>query len=204
MASAQCAERVALAMGPTRGVGFEAARRPGETHMTALIGGRDPRRDQGVREGSQANGTFWLDTMNEYLWRAGVPIDLTPKAFAVLRYLVEHPGRLVTQQELLDALWPDVHVQPEIVKTYIRDIRRILGDQPKAARFIETRPRRGYTFVAAVTNENGSVPAAAGSPSQPTSTGARASAGVGSGPHSLLTPRQRRLRPPGSGLGQAS
>jgi DNA-binding winged helix-turn-helix (wHTH) protein len=157
MASAQCAERVALATGPTGGVGFEAARRLGETHMTALIGGRDHRRDQGVREGSHANGTFWLDTMNEYLWRAGVPIDLTPKAFAVLRYLVEHPGRLVTQQELLDALWPDVHVQPEIVKTYIRDIRRILGDQPKAARFIETRPRRGYTFVAAVTNESDSV-----------------------------------------------
>jgi DNA-binding winged helix-turn-helix (wHTH) protein len=140
--------------------------------MTALIGGRDPRRDQGVREGSHANGTFWLDTVNEYLWRAGVPIDLTPKAFAVLRYLVEHPGRLVTQQELLDALWPDVYVQPEIVKTYIRDIRRILGDQPKAARFIETRPRRGYTFVAAVTEENGSVPAAAGSPSRRTSAGA--------------------------------
>jgi DNA-binding winged helix-turn-helix (wHTH) protein len=77
----------------------------------------------------------------------------------------------VTQQELLDALWPDVHVQPEIVKTYIRDLRRILGDRPKTARFIQTRPRRGYTFVAAVTDENGLVPVATPSPSQPTSSG---------------------------------
>jgi DNA-binding winged helix-turn-helix (wHTH) protein len=161
MASAQCADEVALPTGSARGVRFEAARQLGETRLTALIGARDSRRHQTVPEGSHANGTFWLDTVNEYLWRAGVPIDLPPKAFAVLRYLVEHPGRLVTQQELLDALWPDVHVQPEILKTYIRDLRRILGDRPKAARFIETRPRRGYTFVAAVTDESGSVPAAA-------------------------------------------
>jgi DNA-binding winged helix-turn-helix (wHTH) protein len=161
MASAQCAEPVALATGAAQGAGFEAARRLGGTHVTALLGARDSRGDQAVREGSHADCTFWLDTVNEDLWCAGVPIDLTPKAFAVLRYLVEHPGRLVTQQELLDALWPDVHVQPEIVKTYIRDIRRILGDRPKGARFIETRPRRGYTFVAAVTNENGPGPAVA-------------------------------------------
>ena len=56
---------------------------------------------------------FRLDTVNQCLWRGRGRADeerilLTPKAFALLRYLVEHPGRLVTHDELLDALWPKV------------------------------------------------------------------------------------------------
>jgi DNA-binding winged helix-turn-helix (wHTH) protein len=106
---------------------------------------------------------FRLDPIDQCLWRDGVRIELTPKAFGVLRYLVEHAGRLVTQQELLEALWPETYVQPEILKTYIRDIRKILGDDPRAPRFIQTRARRGYRFIAPVSDESllPAVPAAA-------------------------------------------
>src|SRR5271157_2302433 len=98
---------------------------------------------------------FRLDTINQCLWRRGEAgeeerILLTPKAFAVLRYLVEHAGRLVTQDELLDAVWPDTFVQPEVLKYQIADIRSTLGDDPKNPLFIETLPRRGYQFIAAV------------------------------------------------------
>src|SRR5271157_4888128 len=98
---------------------------------------------------------FRLDTENQCLWRRGDALDdervmLTPKAFAVLRYLVEHAGRLVTQDELLEAVWPDTFVQPEVLKYQIADIRATLGDRARNSLFIETLPRRGYRFVAAV------------------------------------------------------
>src|SRR5262249_26334098 len=70
--------------------------------------------------------------------------------FAVLRYLVEHPGRLVTQDELLDALWPEIYVQPQVLRTYVLEIRKVLQDDPKRPRFIETHPKRGYRFIAPV------------------------------------------------------
>ena len=99
---------------------------------------------------------FRLDTVNQCLWRrrdAGEDerILLTPKAFSVLRYLVEHAGRLVSQEELLEAVWPDTFVQPEVLKYQIADIRNVLRDQAKNPLFIETLPRRGYQFIAAVT-----------------------------------------------------
>jgi DNA-binding winged helix-turn-helix (wHTH) protein len=102
---------------------------------------------------------FRLDTVNQCLWRragadaaaADERILLTPKAFAVLCYLVEHAGRLVTLDELLGAVWPDTYVQPEILKYQISAIRNRLGDRPKDPLFIETLPRRGYRFVAEVT-----------------------------------------------------
>ena len=98
---------------------------------------------------------FRLDTVNQCLWRreecgGEERILLKPKAFAILRYLVDHAGRLVTQDELLDAVWPDTHVQPEVLKRHMLDIRHELGDDAKNPRFIETLPRRGYQFIAPV------------------------------------------------------
>ena len=66
---------------------------------------------------------FRLDPGNQCLWRGEHRVPLTPKAFDVLRYLVEHPGRLVTQDELLEALWPETYVNPELIKKYILGIR---------------------------------------------------------------------------------
>jgi predicted ATPase/DNA-binding winged helix-turn-helix (wHTH) protein len=100
---------------------------------------------------------FRLDTVNQCLWRgeslAEERILLAPKAFAVLRYLVEHPGRLVTQDELLEALWPKTYVQPEVLKSHIAAIRAVLGDDARKPIFIETLSRRGYRFIAPVTED---------------------------------------------------
>jgi predicted ATPase/DNA-binding winged helix-turn-helix (wHTH) protein len=97
---------------------------------------------------------FRLDTVNQCLWRGeGVAeerILLAPKAFAVLRHLVEHPGRLVTHAELFDTLWPKTYVQPEVLKSHIAAIRTVLGDDARKPIFIETLARRGYRFIAAV------------------------------------------------------
>jgi len=95
--------------------------------------------------------SFGLDTSNECLWRDGVQIALPPKPFAVLRYMVENPARLISHDELLDALWPETYVQPQVLRTYMLDLRKILGDDASQPRFIQTLPKRGYCFVAAVT-----------------------------------------------------
>jgi DNA-binding winged helix-turn-helix (wHTH) protein len=106
---------------------------------------------------------FRLDSVNQCLWRRcecaeDQRILLTPKAYAVLTYLVDRAGRLVTQDELLEAIWPDTFVQPEVLKYQIADIRRALGDSAKKPLFIETLPRRGYQFIAAVRESRPPVP----------------------------------------------
>lgn len=57
---------------------------------------------------------FRLDNLNQCLWQGDTRLTLTSKPFAVLRYLVDHPGRLVTHDELLKAIWPDTYVQPDL------------------------------------------------------------------------------------------
>src|SRR5215510_4239770 len=93
---------------------------------------------------------FRLDKVNQCLWRGDTRLSLTPKPFAVLQYLVNHQGRLVTHEELLNAIWPDTYVQPEVLRRYILEIRRVLADSAENPRFVETLPKRGYQFVAAV------------------------------------------------------
>ncbi len=107
---------------------------------------------------------FRLDTVNQCLWRNRTKGDderilLTPKAFGVLRYLVEHAGRLVTHDELLDAVWPNTHIQPQAIKKLVVDLRSALGDRAKKPLFIETLHRRGYRFIAAVSEGTGAKPA---------------------------------------------
>jgi predicted ATPase/DNA-binding winged helix-turn-helix (wHTH) protein len=98
---------------------------------------------------------FRLDTRNQCLWRIGERgraerIVVKPKAFTVLEYLVEHAGRLVTHEELLEGVWPGSVVEPQAVKKRILDVRNALGDDPRKPLFIETIPRRGYRFIAPV------------------------------------------------------
>jgi DNA-binding winged helix-turn-helix (wHTH) protein len=90
---------------------------------------------------------FRLDTANACLWRGTKRVALTPKDFAVLQYLVTHPGRLVRKEELLHAVWSDVVVSRGVLKVSIRRIRRTLKDKSMAPRFIETINRRGYWFI---------------------------------------------------------
>src|SRR5579864_3450397 len=103
---------------------------------------------------------FRLDVVNQCLWRGQTRVSLMPKPFAVLRYLVEHAGRLVTQDELLSAIWPETYVQPEVLRRYILEIRRVLGDTAANPRFVETLPKRGYQFIAPVTDADVATPAA--------------------------------------------
>jgi predicted ATPase/DNA-binding winged helix-turn-helix (wHTH) protein len=95
--------------------------------------------------------SFRLDTQNECLWCDGAQIPLPPKQFGILRYLVENPGRLITHDELLDHLWPETYVQPQVLRTYVLELRKVLGDDVGSPRYIQTVPKRGYTFVARVT-----------------------------------------------------
>src|SRR5690349_9414828 len=106
--------------------------------------------------------SFRLDTVNHCLWRGDDRVSLTPKAFDVLRYLVEHADRLVAQDEILSALWPETYVNPEVIKKYILGIRKALGDRREKPEFIETFPRRGYQFVATVSEVISGAPAGCG------------------------------------------
>jgi TolB-like protein/DNA-binding winged helix-turn-helix (wHTH) protein/Tfp pilus assembly protein PilF len=101
---------------------------------------------------------FCLDTANHLLWRDGDRVSLTPKSFDVLAYLVEHVGRVVTQDEILEALWPETYVNPEVLRKNIQEIRKALGDLPDNPEFIETLPKRGYRFIAPVTDEDAAEP----------------------------------------------
>ena len=103
---------------------------------------------------------FRLDTANHLLWRNGERVPIAPKGFDVLAYLVEHAGRVVTQDEILEALWPDTYVNPEVLRKYILEIRKALGDRPNNPDFIETLPKRGYQFIAVVTDGSTAEPPA--------------------------------------------
>ncbi len=102
--------------------------------------------------------SFRLDTTNQCLWRGQERVPITPKAYDVLRYFVENPGRLVTPDELLEKLWPETYVNPEVFRKYILDIRKILGDRPDKPEFIETVTKRGYRFIAPVMEESPADP----------------------------------------------
>ena len=96
---------------------------------------------------------FRLDITNQCLRRGEARVPLTPKAFDVLRYLVENARRLVTQEEILEALWPNTYVNQEGIRKYVLEIRKALGDSPQQSRFIETVPKRGYRFLAEISGE---------------------------------------------------
>ncbi len=72
---------------------------------------------------------------------------MRPKTFAVLCYLVQHPGRLVSKEELLAAVWPNLVVTDDTLVQSIGELRRALGEP--GARLIVTVPRRGYRFEVA-------------------------------------------------------
>jgi DNA-binding winged helix-turn-helix (wHTH) protein/tetratricopeptide (TPR) repeat protein len=92
-------------------------------------------------------GRFRLDLTNECLWQGTRAISLRPKAFAVLKVLVERPGLLVTKQQVLDAVWPDTFVGDAVLKDSIRQLREALHDDAAQPLYIETAHRRGYRFI---------------------------------------------------------
>ena len=105
---------------------------------------------------------------------------IPPKPYDMLRYLVENPGRLVTHDELLEKLWPEIYVNPELIRKYILDIRKILGDRPDKPEFIETVTKRGYRFIAPVIDESATPPPELGTQKRDTESGRSASVSSGS------------------------
>src|SRR5262245_38568622 len=102
------------------------------------------------RGGQIIFGPFALDRDNLRLRRGESPVPLTPKAFDVLSFLLQHPGQLVTKDNLLKAVWPESFVGDSVLKVCILEIRKALGDQADSPRFIETVHRRGYRFICSI------------------------------------------------------
>src|SRR5215510_9536778 len=94
-------------------------------------------------------GPFRVDINSRLLLRDKQIVPLTPKAFDTLLALIERRGELVERQELIRAVWPDVHVEQGSLNTNIFMLRRALGDEA-GQEYIVTIPRRGYRFVAGV------------------------------------------------------
>ena len=97
--------------------------------------------------------SFQLDVANASLRRGKQALFLTPKAFNVLRYLVEHAGQLVTKDDLWRAVWAGVTVTDAALTVCVSEIRKALGDEPKRPRYIETVHRLGYRFIARVSTQ---------------------------------------------------
>jgi len=109
-------------------------------------------------------GAFEADLQARELRKQGMQIKLQEQPFQVLEFLLEHPGEIVTREQLRQKLWPaDTFVDVDnSVNAAINRLREALGDSAESPRFVETLPRRGYRFVAPVTEvkatESGSAP----------------------------------------------
>ena len=98
-------------------------------------------------------GPYRLEIGEARLSHEGRLVALRPKAFAVLSMLASQPGALITKDELLDAVWGQRFITEGVIKSIVTDLRQALGDNPKAPRWIETVPRRGYRFIGLVRQE---------------------------------------------------
>jgi DNA-binding winged helix-turn-helix (wHTH) protein len=101
-------------------------------------------------------GDFELDPSRRTFLRNGTPVLVSPKAFEVLTFLVTNPGRVVTKNELLKAVWPDSFVEESNLAQHISWLRKALADRSK---YIVTVPGRGYQFTATVQTEPDLSPA---------------------------------------------
>jgi DNA-binding winged helix-turn-helix (wHTH) protein len=101
--------------------------------------------------GSFGFGPFVLNPESRVLLKDGEPVVLTAKVLDTLIFLVQRHGTTTRKDELLTALWPDTTVEEANLTQNISTLRRVLGDDPKDPRYIATRPGRGYSFIATVT-----------------------------------------------------
>ena len=106
-------------------------------------------------------GPFRLDPRERLLYSHDQPVPLTPKAVDTLRVLVEHHGRLVPKDDILREVWPDVIVEENNLAQHISMLRRTLAQTGGDGPFIVTVPKRGYRFVAPVTEDRGPASVAA-------------------------------------------
>jgi DNA-binding winged helix-turn-helix (wHTH) protein len=103
-----------------------------------------------MNSASIAFDRFLLDRENRLLLCDGVPVDLSGRYLDALVLLAGEPGRLVTKDRFMDEVWRGVPVTDEALTQCIKTLRRALGDDAARPRFIETVPKHGYRFVAAM------------------------------------------------------
>ena len=114
-----------------------------------------------VSDGTQPRafefGPYRLEVEERLLLRGAEVIHLTPKAFDTLALLVRRSGHLLSKDEFIRELWPDAHVEENNLAQYISLLRRTLENGVEGSAYIETVPRAGYRFVAAVREVNGAT-----------------------------------------------
>lgn len=103
---------------------------------------------------------YSLDCAAGELRRGTTSVELRPKVYELLLFLVENRGRLVPKEELFEAIWGEVHVTDGSLNRTITDLRHALNDDPRRPRLIETVARRGYRFIGSVTEVAASIPSA--------------------------------------------
>jgi DNA-binding winged helix-turn-helix (wHTH) protein len=96
------------------------------------------------------------------LWRGDEPVALRPKAWELLRFLVERPGLLVTKEEIHAAVWGDAIVSDDTLTHTLAELRQALSDDARTPRFIETVHRRGFRFIARTAEAQAEAPDASG------------------------------------------
>jgi adenylate cyclase len=106
-------------------------------------------------------GAYTLDTQRYALEHAGIPLQLQPKVFDLLAYLIQHRDRVVTRQELFDTLWPEQFVSEDALEWLMTAARRAVGDSGRAQQVIKTLRGRGYRCVAPVEEHPHALPDAA-------------------------------------------
>src|SRR5262245_12045907 len=99
-------------------------------------------------------GEFTVDREQRVLLRNDSPLPLAPKVFDTLLILVDNGGRIVEKEELMSRLWPDTFVEESNLTFNIKELRKALGDNARQPRFIETVARRGYRFVAEISENS--------------------------------------------------
>jgi len=132
-------------------------------------------------------GPFSFDTSACRLSRDGVEIHLTPKAAAVLCYMLQRSGELISKDEFLETVWPDVHVREESLTQAISVIRQMLGDSAQSPRYIQTVSGEGYRFIGELTEGAAS--------SRQHHADRQESAGLQAGPSPLATSPPTRQPP---------
>jgi len=144
--------------------------------------------------GAVCFGPFRFDPTNVTLSRGDAHVHLPPRALGVLEYFVRRPGLLVSKEELLEAVWADIHVTEDALTQAISLIRQALGDDPRDPSYIETVPRLGYRFVGEVS--------AAPRPQaeEPASSIAPEDVPVRAGPMAAQKPLWQRALPWGAGV----
>ncbi len=133
-------------------------------------------------KGTLTFGPFRFDLRISRLYRDELEIHLPPRAASVLQYLLTHAGRIVSREELLDAVWAGVNISDEGLTQMVSTLRHVLGDDARSPTYIQTVPRHGYRFIGEVSSAPGRMiaPEAATSPT----------------PHPRSRPELRAERPP--------